>query len=868
MKAKKALGMALALASALFIAACSNLDSGSVDNGAASVYSANRTLFISVNGVDLSDGSGEAVYDPWISKTVLPKDTYTTAQLTLVLKAISNGKEVTWHVLPTGTANSTDPKKTDYKLNLPAANYDFWLYAYKTADISDASMATADGEAIVNASDIAGATTLTTAFWAHGAQDLTNGAASISFTLSPVDLTGNGKIQLGGAYVDPDGVVKGIVIGIYNVYTNELIKVGATPVDVKKEITIATPARTTLAAPSYFGSSSNPTGSNIANKKGAGGNDEGIVPEAGAQLFTVPAGSYRAAVTFYADTTFETEVGYWSDIVVVEPTNLSDNRDIVFQGINTKPAAPTGLTASLVENTYKKNGVVNGKYDIELDWKDNASNEKGFLVRITKYTINFGSSKETAGTPAIYGFAASAGDVAGNTVLALASSDYFTQKATAETNLLLSQCENVTLTLDTGYLYDFEVVAYNAIGYSEYVPGLGGASPDTTNAVTTDHFTTTGDLDYAKFVKAGGWTPRKPEGGETTFTSGKMKYKMAAPAAAVPATYTEVNKTVVTEPVKGKPYFTSPSSGVYNIAYVSKWDDDTTYYTLNDGTGTPYTTYRVNLSSLEYNLSGGKYYDTGVSIGSLYAFFRFGNDTPNFNTFGAIAANDLNGTTPLTNPVTKTDITPTSKGSETTPFIIQWNTSGKAYKNWQSWVRQSQTSSGTTTYYNTTEVPANVLLYGDNAGWYANQVVYAKYAGNNSDLTIIVGIDTAAEGTYDIKEAYITAEAVDARDETSGDTLVFTQDATNVVTVGTGTGKRKYLYLKLTTGATPPLTPTNWDYSAIKYYVGKVQMSDVSATGCYVDLTDPELGNNITVQLWGLYKGVWYGRSFSVELRQ
>ncbi|MBR5097454.1 MAG: hypothetical protein IK094_10160, partial [Treponema sp.] len=221
---------------------------------------------------------------------------------------------------------------------------------------------------------------------------------------------------------------------------------------------------------------------------------------------------------------------------------------------------------------------------------------------------------------------------------------------------------------------------------------------------------------------------------------------------------------------------------------------------------------------------------------------------------------DLNGATPLTNPVTKTDITPTSKGTETTPFIIQWNTSGKAYKNWQSWVRQSQTSSGTTTYYNTTEVPANVLLYGDDAGWYANQVVYAKYAGNNSDLTIVVGIDTAAEGAYDIKDAYITAEAVDARGDPSGDTLDFTQDATNVVTVGTGAGKRQYLYLKLDNSTTA--------YSAIKYYVGKVQMSDVSATGCYVDLTDPELGNNITVQLWGLYKGVWYGRSFSVELRQ
>lgn len=860
MKAKKALGMALALASALFIAACSNLDSGSVDNGAASVYSANRALYISVNNVDLSDGSGAAVYDPWIQKTVLPKEAYTTAQLTLVLKAISNGKTVTYHILGAGAPNALDATKTDYSLNLPAANYDFWLYAYKTADITAASMATADGEAIVNASDIAGATTLTTAFWAHGAQDLTNGAASISFTLSPVDLTGNGKIQLGGAYVDPDGVVKGIIIGIYNVYTNELITTGSPAVAAEKRIAIATPARTTVAAPSYFGSASNPAGSDIANK-----GTTGIVPEAGAQIFTVPAGSYRAAVTFYADTTYTSEVGYWSDIVVVEPTNISDNRDIFFQGINTKPKAPTGLTASLVENSYKKNGQVNGKYDIELDWTDNASNEKGFLVRVTKYTINFGSSTENAGTPEVYGFAAAAGNVGGDTVLALASSDYFTQKATPETNLLLSQCENVTLTLETGYLYDFEVVAYNSIGYSEYVPGLGGATPDTTDAVA-DGFsaTSTDPLYYATFVKSGGWTPRKPEAGETAFATGKMKYKMDAVKAAVAAAYTEVDKNTVTEPVKGTPYFTSPSTGVYNIAYVSKWDAATTYYTLDANTGTPYTTYRVNLSSLEYNLAGGQYYDTGISIGSLYAFFRFGNDEPNFNTFGAIAANDLNGTTPLTNPVTKTDITPTSKGSETTPFIIKWNTSGKAYSNWQAWYRQSQTSSGTTTYYNTTPVAANVLLYGDDAGWYANQVVYAAYAGNSSDLTIVVGIDTAADGVYDFKDAYITAEAVAARGDTTGDTLAVTQDATNVVTVGSGAGQYNYLYLNVDTSSASPA----FTYSAVKYVVGKVQQYDVSSTGCYVDLTDPDLANNITVQFWGLYKGVWYGRSFSVELRQ
>ena len=200
MKAKKALGMALALASALFFFACSNMDSGSVDNGAAYLYTATRTLNIAVDGVDLSDGSGTAVYDPWINKTVLPEEAYaldaSNTTLTLVLKAVSNGKKEDYYVLTGGTPPTSPATATTFTLTLPAASYDFWLYAYKSAEITaksvDVSNKDTAGKNIVDASEINGGTKLTTVYWAHGAQDLTNGtAASISFTLSPVDLKGN-----------------------------------------------------------------------------------------------------------------------------------------------------------------------------------------------------------------------------------------------------------------------------------------------------------------------------------------------------------------------------------------------------------------------------------------------------------------------------------------------------------------------------------------------------------------------------------------------------------------------------------------------------------------------------------------------------
>ncbi len=906
MKAKKALGMALALASALFLAACSNMDSGSVDNGAAYLYTATRTLNITVDGVDLSDGSGTAVYDPWINKTVLPEETYAldpaNTTLTLVLKAISNGKAENYYVLTGGTVNTPATGQTTFTLNLPAASYDFWLYAYKSADIRNQSVVVSDpataGKNIVDASEINGGTKINTVYWAHGAQDLTNGnASSISFTLTPVDLEGYGIIEVGGAFVDPNGIVQSIKIGVYNIFTNELVKGGtsvtgtpyipATPADLEKKYSY-TKKRSTLAAPNYFGSTNAPTGADIANID-PGDHSTHIVPVGQGATFTAPAGSYRIAVSFYSDTGYTKEVGYWSDIVIVEPTNRSNSLDIVFQGINTRPAAPTALTASLVEGSYKKNGQVNGKYDVILEWEDNASNEKGYYVRVTPYTINFGSSSETR-DPAkivILGFAETAGDVEGNPVKALLDPNlgYYTQTTTPATNLLLSQCTSVTLTLDTGYLYDFEVVAYNAIGYSEYVPDIGG-TPDLTNALADNFSATSTDPNYYdNFLQPvkGLWTPRRITGtdesgasgkdysGDKTeeFDGGKMLYKQAASKAAVTATYDDVDTSTVTEPVPGTAYYVSTDGKTtWSRTYLTKWETAVppatiNYGTLHAGTGTPFISYRVNLYTIEYNLKGGLLYqESKVKPGNHYAFFRYGDDEPTLDTFGAVVANKMNGADFLTNPITATGATgptPTSKGTAATePFVLKWNTTNTAYSNWLSWYRESQTMDGTTTYYNSPKVFADVLEF--NAGAYGNQTVYASFAGNESPLTIVVDIDSASAGAHNILNTFITAEAVATDSATSGTALELdTNNNTNTPTT-VNTTTLPYLYLKLDTSTVA--------YTGVRYYVNKVQQSNVSATGCYVDITDPTLGDNIQVIILGWFQGQCYSKSFTVNLAQ
>ena len=836
MKAKKALGMALALASALFFVACSNMDSGSVDNGDAARYSANRTLGVKINNFELSDGSGTAVYDPWINRTVLPEDTYSPEagdQLVFVLRAISDGKKEKFKYLEGGAwvDDSDHTKGYTYSVTLDAASYDFWVYAYPKA-----SKGALEADALFAASDVGGGNTVTTALWAHGAQDLTNGDGSLDFTLSPVDLTGEGNVKLAGAYVDPDGSVKGVKIGLYNIYTNALV--GSVV-----SYTIDSPSPSTETAPTYFGNAAGVTGTCTTGVI--------AVDEGDAASFDVPAGSYRAAVQFFQDTAMKTEIGYWSDFVVVEPTNKSENLGIFFKGIKTLPASPTGLTASLVKGTY---GAGKETYDVVLDWTDKAENEKGFLVRVRTYDIDFATPKETQKTEKIYGFIG--GTIEGNTVEALIDSGYFTQTATDKTNLLLSQCASITLTLQTGYLYDFEVCAYNAIGCSKYKAA----------DATADGFQTT-DSTAAKYydLATRTWAPRKISAGTKVFAAGKMEYIADDPAAAVAPGWTDVDTSAgdVTA-VKGTNYYDSAKK----IAYVTKMPKDSEYYTLTANTGTPYTTYRVNLFYVRYDLEGGLYYGSSITSGSQYAFFRFGNETPTINKdFGAPTGEALNGTDALQNPITADDVKPDTAGSTATkPFILSWNSSASAYYNWRKWIRQSSTANGVTKDYTAISgapIPADPLLLTENNAAYGNQVVYAEYVGAESEFAITLKINSAADGAYDLQDGFITAEAVATKSATSGDALTKTQDAVNEVDI-TPTSGKPFLYLKVASTET-------WQYSAVRYEINGVKQSSTvnSATGaCVIPLADWEDKGPITVLVAGYYDGNWYSRSFFVSMKR
>lgn len=133
----------------------------------------------------------------------------------------------------------------------------------------------------------------------------------MSFNLSPVGLSGCGTITLGGAYVDTHGIVYGIKVRVYEIHAGELVTGrvsldSSIPKPCSYEKSIENPQASTLSEPSRFD----------------------------ALNFYVPAGSYRVVVTLYADKTCSYEIGYWSDYVIVEPANVSQNLDIFIKSLN------------------------------------------------------------------------------------------------------------------------------------------------------------------------------------------------------------------------------------------------------------------------------------------------------------------------------------------------------------------------------------------------------------------------------------------------------------------------------------------------------------------------------------------------------
>ena len=290
------------------------------------------------------------------------------------------GKSVRGNILPVTTLDF-DPITNEAKIPLEYDTWELTLIAYKDAEHT---LPVLKGFRVV---------------------DLTNGETLIHFDLKTYDLTTLGEIALSGNFVDEEDAVTKYVMTLKNFETDAIIE--ERPVEHT-------------------------------------GNGTEEYPFTFAKQNLLP-GTYLFAVKFIKETTkdgntVEDQIGYWSEIVVVDAGNDTTKDDILIDVIMRKPAVPTNLQALLIEDSKSKD-----TYDVKLTWTDTSDNEENFVITVKEYA----DTTDAEGT--VY------------TLL----DETFIENDIRVSGSLLAGNETCTITLPTGRLFEVVIQAENSIGISE-----------------------------------------------------------------------------------------------------------------------------------------------------------------------------------------------------------------------------------------------------------------------------------------------------------------------------------------------------------------------------------------------------------------
>ena len=290
------------------------------------------------------------------------------------------GKSVRGNILPLTTLNF-DPITNEAKIPLEYDTWELTLIAYKDAEHT---LPVLKGFRVV---------------------DLTNGETLIHFDLKTYDLTTLGEIALSGNFVDEEDAVTKYVMTLKNFETDAIIE--ERPVEHT-------------------------------------GTGAGEYPFTFAKQNLLP-GTYLFAVKFIKETTkdgntVEDQIGYWSEIVVVDAGNDTTKDDILIDVIMRKPSVPTDLQALLIEDSKSKD-----RYNVKLTWTDTSDNEENFVITVKEYA----DTTDAEGT--VY------------TLL----DETFIENDIRVSGSLLAGNETCTITLPTGRLFEVVIQAENSIGISE-----------------------------------------------------------------------------------------------------------------------------------------------------------------------------------------------------------------------------------------------------------------------------------------------------------------------------------------------------------------------------------------------------------------
>ena len=254
----------------------------------------------------------------------------------------------------------------------------------------------------------------------YGTGDLTNGASEISFELKPYDIDTVGTLNLGGTYIDSEGTVKKYRMALIDYETGEELTTPAADVGT--------------ASPFAFG-----------------------------PFNDIDPGTYLFEIRFYngEEIASAKQIGYYSDLVIVDPGNTTENTNIAIGDIiMKKPSSPTNLKAFRVENSDKGD-----YYNVKLTWDDNSSNEENFVLTIREYDSTGAEIDSDAVTD-------------GTQPYAVLGDDFWTSNVRVSGSLLPSN-EECVIKLPTGRLFEIEIAAENAVGLSDSDDAIDGDQPCT-----------------------------------------------------------------------------------------------------------------------------------------------------------------------------------------------------------------------------------------------------------------------------------------------------------------------------------------------------------------------------------------------------
>ena len=281
----------------------------------------------------------------------------------------------------------------------------------------------------------------------HCTVDLTLGKGQAEFKMSIKGLTTPGTVKVSGTVKDPDSLCTKYTIGIYNVYSGELINhyidVDGNSQTINTEVaeTSLTHSGSPLSFPFNYG---NPT------------------------PVTLNPGAYEYRMIFYKGVAPNfTPIGSYSDTIVVYPGNDLVQAIGELDILNKKPTKPENLRAYLKDKSEDKEP---NSYYVKLTW-DPARFETNYELML-KTSSDDGTTLPVNGT--IYGFKST------NT-----NAEDFLASPIRHDGSLAYGSTTCTLKLQLGKVYEVSIRAHNYIGESEWVERLVEGS--TTAATEPNH---------------------------------------------------------------------------------------------------------------------------------------------------------------------------------------------------------------------------------------------------------------------------------------------------------------------------------------------------------------------------------------------